>query len=145
MFRATPSYQLAMALLVLFVAYVLQVRTLPYLSHAKAVETFREHHQKVLEGNALHTKLNDDMRARAAYYKRSVAASNRSLAGTAKSSRSPLAASPEREGIVSGADLEAFYENRRSAFERQVKGGRTITPDGLTTLGDPAVSFNFPI
>jgi hypothetical protein len=52
-FRATSSYQLAMALLVLFVAYILQVRTLPYLSHARAASTVAEHRAKVRDGSVI--------------------------------------------------------------------------------------------
>ena len=147
MFRATPSFQLAMALLVLFIAYVLQVRTLPYLSHARAVETFREHRLKVAEGNALHVRIHDDMKARAAYYKNAARASARLSAGGTSPSKALAAGagggggSSLLRGLDAGgtgdADLEAFYASKRSRFEAQVLEGRH------TILRNRIASFMF--
>ena len=128
MFRDTPSFQLAMALLVLFVAYILQVRFLPYLSHSVASETVATHRRLCLEGNAAHVRIDSEMRARAEYYKRSsmVKSSVTSLSagGRSPSSRnaSPLAAS----GAAADAETATFYSSHRSRFESQVLEGRTV-------------------
>jgi hypothetical protein len=152
MFRATPSFQLAMALLVLFIAYVLQVRTLPYLSHARAVETFREHRQKVAEGAAVHVRIHEDMMARAAYYRSSTktAASVRLGGGPSLATRA-LALGGGGGGSGGGgvgggsvvgaggatAELEQFYASKRSTFENQVLIGRH------TILRNRVASFMF--
>lgn len=47
-FRQSPSYQLAMNLLVLFVVLVIHMRYLPYLSHTVKIEVVREHERLVL-------------------------------------------------------------------------------------------------
>ncbi len=115
-FRATSSYQLAMALLVLFVAYMLQVRALPYMSHARAATAVAEHKKKVLEGHAMHVAIEAGMLARAAKYRHSNANGL-----SAKAMRTPESA---RSATVTGLDeLEAFYALRRSAFERQITVG----------------------
>lgn len=62
MFRSTPSYQLSMALLVLFVAYVLQVRGRPYITHTNKQQVVDEHLRKVLAGNELHRTIEAEMR-----------------------------------------------------------------------------------
>ena len=62
MFRSTPSYQLALALLLLFVAYVLHVRSLPYLTHANRARVVEEHHLKVLT-DPMHASIEADFRA----------------------------------------------------------------------------------
>jgi len=62
MFRQSPSYQLALALLTLFAAYVLHMRHLPYLTHASSREVVSDHKQKVAEGNAMHCRIATDMR-----------------------------------------------------------------------------------
>jgi len=63
MFRQTPSYQLAVALLVLFVAFVLHVRASPYITHANRAEVIRQHMAKVFAGDPLHRTIEADMRA----------------------------------------------------------------------------------
>jgi len=119
MFRQTPSFQLAMSLLVLFVAYVLQVRTQPYLSHTRASATVKEHTQKVLEGSPLHVKIEDEMRSRAAYYKRSTVTSSGGAAGKGWMKGPVVSIS----GGASG-EIEAFYAARRSRFEAAMLLGR---------------------
>jgi VCBS repeat-containing protein len=63
MFRQAPSYQLAIALLVLFVAYVLHMRHLPYLTHDSSRRTVAEHIQKASEGTGIHAAIEKVMRA----------------------------------------------------------------------------------
>jgi len=63
MFRQTPSYQLAVALLVLFVAFVLQVRSQPYITSINRAEILRAHALKVFQGDPLHRTIEADMRA----------------------------------------------------------------------------------
>jgi hypothetical protein len=135
MFRATPSFQLAMALLVIFIAYVLQVRSLPYLSHAKAVEAYREHNVKVLEGNAIHTRIDNEMKARAAYYARGMAGGKAaSLSEVEKKKTQKVFVTG---GGVSESPLENFYASRRSTFENQLREGRA------TILRNKVASFIF--
>jgi len=128
MFRDTPSFQLAMALLVLFVAYILQVRFLPYLSHSVASETVATHRRLCLEGNAAHSRIDAEMRARAEYYKRSsmakVGTNSLAAGGRSPSSRaaSPLASS----AAAADAETATFYASHRSRFEMQVLEGRTV-------------------
>jgi hypothetical protein len=135
MFRATPSFQLAMALLVIFIAYVLQVRSLPYLSHAKAVEAYREHELKVFEGNSIHVRIDNEMKARAAYYARGMAG------GKAASLSEVEKKKTQKEfaigGGVSEGPLENFYASRRSTFENQLRDGRA------TILRNKVASFIF--
>jgi hypothetical protein len=135
MFRATPSFQLAMALLVIFVAYILQVRTLPYLSHAKAIEAYREHNLKVLEGNSIHVRIDNEMKARAAYYARG-------MAGGKAASLNEVEKKKNQKTFVTGggvseSPLENFYASRRSTFENQLKEGRA------TILRNKLASFVF--
>jgi len=135
MFRATPSFQLAMALLVIFIAYVLQVRSLPYLSHAKAVEAYREHELKVLEGNSVHLKIDNEMKARAAYYARG-------MAGGKAASLNEVEKKKNQKTFVTGggvseSPLENFYASRRSTFENQLREGRA------TILRNKVASFIF--
>jgi hypothetical protein len=135
MFRATPSFQLAMALLVIFIAYVLQVRSLPYLSHAKAVEAYREHNLKVLEGNSIHTLIDNEMKARAAYYARGMAGGKTaSLSEVEKKKTQKVFVTG---GGVSESPLENFYASRRSTFENQLREGRA------TILRNKVASFIF--
>jgi len=135
MFRATPSFQLAMALLVIFIAYVLQVRSLPYLSHAKAVEAYREHELKVLEGNSIHTKIDNEMKARAAYYARGMAGGKAASLTEVEKKKNQKAFATS--GGVSESPLENFYASRRSAFENQLREGRA------TILRNKVASFIF--
>jgi len=62
MFRASPSYQLALALLVLFGCYVLHMRALPYLTHADKPKVIAEHQAKVLT-DPTHATIEAEMRA----------------------------------------------------------------------------------
>jgi hypothetical protein len=135
MFRATPSFQLAMALLVIFVAYILQVRSLPYLSHAKAVEAYREHNLKVLEGNSIHVRIDNEMKARAAYYARGMSGGKAaSLNEVEKKKNQKVFVTG---GGVSESPLESFYASRRSTFENQLREGRA------TILRNKVASFIF--
>lgn len=124
MFRATPSFQLAMSLLVLFIAYVLQVRTQPYLSHAKAAATVLDHERKVMEGVALHVKIEGEMRGRAAYYKRSTIKVKKSNWG-------------DGSAVAGLGDSQAFYASRRSPFENALLQARS------TILHSPIASVLF--
>ena len=122
MFRATPTFQLAMALLVLFIAYVAQVRMLPYLSHSVASETTTMHRRLVLEGNVLHAKIDEEMRSRAAYYKRT------SVSKTQGSSNA-LSGKPNKKKIGSDGpmnEVDLFYTAHRSRFENQLLEGRSV-------------------
>jgi hypothetical protein len=135
MFRATPSFQLAMALLVIFIAYVLQVRSLPYLSHAKAVEAYREHELKVLEGNSIHVRIDNEMKARAAYYARGMAGGKAASLGEVEKKKNQKVF--VTGGGVSESPLENFYASRRSTFENQLREGRA------TILRNKVASFIF--
>jgi hypothetical protein len=140
MFRSTPSFQLAVALLVIFTAYVLQVRTLPYLSHAKAVEAYREHGLKVLEGNLVHKKIDDEMRARAAYYNRSISCNKADLMMQSSKMKKLKALGEITVNVhadLSVVPLENFYASRRSTFEKQLREGRA------TILRNKNASFIF--
>ena len=57
MFRTSPVYQLAMTLLVVFAAYVLQVRNQPYMSSNDFEQVVEEHRKKVKEGDKLHVRI----------------------------------------------------------------------------------------
>ncbi len=116
-FRRTPSYQLAMALLVLFVAYVLQVRVNPYLSHASAANTAVEHARKVLESNELHINIEEDMRARAVYNSRAGGAGDR-LENDASAIEGA-----RRSRVV---DVQSFLALSRTPFQRAQLQGRAV-------------------
>jgi sugar lactone lactonase YvrE len=135
MFRATPSFQLAMALLVIFIAYVLQVRSLPYLSHAKAVEAYREHNLKVLEGNSIHIRIDNEMKARAAYYARGMSGGKAASLNEVEIKKNQKVF--VTSGGVSESPLENFYASRRSTFENQLREGRA------TILRNKVASFIF--
>ena len=47
MFRATPQFQLSLALAVMFSAYVLQVQHRPYLSSAEKLNVIANHLSKI--------------------------------------------------------------------------------------------------
>ena len=88
---------------------VLQVRALPYMSHARAATAVAEHKAKVLEGHPMHVAIERSMRARAAEYARST---KRTPVATALNS-----AEEARSATVTGLDeVEAFYAPRRTAF-----------------------------
>jgi hypothetical protein len=57
MFRANPGFQLSLILLVLFSAYVMQVKHQPYMSTAQRREVILEHQEKAKNGNTLHANL----------------------------------------------------------------------------------------
>ena len=116
MFRETPSYQLAMALLVLFAAYVLQVRINPYLSHAVANETAALHKRKALEGDPLHSRIAEDMRARAAFNSRISKPSSKLGKQDARS----------RSISASCDSVDAFISMRRTPFQRSLLEGRAV-------------------
>jgi hypothetical protein len=60
-FRQVPAYQLAIALLVLFTAYVMHVKHQPYMSHSTRPAVVEEHLKKALT-DPLHAKIEADMR-----------------------------------------------------------------------------------
>ena len=62
MFRSNPAFQLAMALLVVFYAYVLQVSNSPYLCIPEAPRVLEEHERKAKSGSHLHARLNTVLR-----------------------------------------------------------------------------------
>ena len=62
MFRTQPGFQMAVMLLILFVAFVLQVKHQPYMSTAQRELVLAEHKQKVKEGVALHKNINDKVK-----------------------------------------------------------------------------------
>jgi len=125
MFRATPSFQLAMALLVLFIAYVLQVRTLPYLSHTIATQVQAEHERKVREGDKLHCEIEEDMAARAAYYARNGSSNTLALEKGAKAGSTKKLAGAKAAALAKGlSPTAAFLASKRSTFETQVMEGR---------------------
>jgi hypothetical protein len=62
MFRNTPSYQLSVALLVLFAAYALHVRHGPYLTHVNRHGVLAEHAARASAGDPLHAAIKGEMR-----------------------------------------------------------------------------------
>jgi hypothetical protein len=150
MFRATPSFQLAMALLVLFVCFVLQVRFNPYLSHSEAERTVRDHRRLVLEGDAAHVRMHEILRSRALHNSRPASVSQNlskldkqrggkggrlddgslspSAGGGAGSSSSSilLSVGPVSSNGGVGADIDSFISRNRSAFQRAVHNGRPV-------------------
>ena len=56
-FRANPGFQLAFVLLVLFWAYVMQVKHQPFMSSVERQKVVAEHKAKVEAGDSLHIKL----------------------------------------------------------------------------------------
>jgi hypothetical protein len=57
MFNKNPAFQMAIALLVLFVAYALQVRFSPYMSMSERATVLMEHKRKALLGDKVHQAL----------------------------------------------------------------------------------------
>ena len=57
MFRANPGFQLSLILLVLFSAYVVQVKHQPYMSTAQRKEVILDHQEKAKNGHPLHVGL----------------------------------------------------------------------------------------
>ena len=57
LFRANPGFQLAFVLLVLFWAYVVQVKNQPFMSSVERKTVILEHQAKVEEGDRLHISL----------------------------------------------------------------------------------------
>jgi hypothetical protein len=67
MFRKTPGFQLAMALLVVFTAYALQVKHSPYMSPSEREKVLQWHENLARHGSELHGKLATELsRARKA-------------------------------------------------------------------------------
>jgi hypothetical protein len=56
-FRLNPQFQLAMILMVIFVAYSLQVKWNPYMSPDDHAKTIEDHLRKAAEGDPLHSRL----------------------------------------------------------------------------------------
>lgn len=61
MFRQVGAYQLSMALLVLFLAFVLHTQHLPYLTHRNREAVVQEHLAKAVAGDPLHASIEADM------------------------------------------------------------------------------------
>jgi hypothetical protein len=57
MFNKNPAFQMAVALLVLFIAYALQVRYSPYMSMSERLTVLMEHKRKALLGDKVHQAL----------------------------------------------------------------------------------------
>merc|ERR1711871_552570 len=57
LFRSNPGFQLASILLVLFVAYVWQVKHQPFMSTVQRNETILEHREKVKQGDSTHVHI----------------------------------------------------------------------------------------
>ena len=57
MFRANPGFQLSLIMLVLFTAYVFQVKHQPYMSTAQRKQVILDHQEKAREGHPLHVAL----------------------------------------------------------------------------------------
>lgn len=57
MFRRNPAFQMSIALLVMFIAYSLQVKHSPYMSTSERQDVLEEHQRKVDKGSALHARL----------------------------------------------------------------------------------------
>jgi len=64
MFRTTPSYQLAVALLVLFAAYVLQTKHQPFMSRRDRSQALAEHRAKVLH-DMVHARIESEIQGAA--------------------------------------------------------------------------------
>jgi len=112
MFRGTPSYQLAMALLVLFAAYVLHMRSLPYMSHSQSEQTVRDSERKALQGNVLHVGIQQRMKEDAEHYRK-----NKDTADLTDS----------KSSSVSQRDpAELFYSQFRTRFETQLFRARPL-------------------
>ena len=62
MFRRTPSFQLAIALMVLFLAFVLHMRNLPYMSRGSYDLVLVDHEKKVRRGEPKHALLDSELR-----------------------------------------------------------------------------------
>jgi len=105
------------------------------LSHAKAVEAYREHELKVLEGNSIHVKIDNEMKARAAYYARGMAGGKAASLNEVEKKKSQKVF--VTGGGVSESPLENFYASRRSTFENQLREGRA------TILRNKVASFIF--
>jgi hypothetical protein len=58
MFRSNPGFQLCNILLVLFIAYVWQVKNQPYMSTSERANVVAEHRAKVASGNKEHVRIN---------------------------------------------------------------------------------------
>ena len=61
-FRTSASYQLALALLILFGAYVVHVKNMPYMTHSNKSQVLEEHARKALT-DPVHATIEVDMRA----------------------------------------------------------------------------------
>jgi hypothetical protein len=57
MFNKNPEFQMAVALLVMFGAYALQVRFVPYLSPVEHANIVKDHERKAAEGVRVHVYL----------------------------------------------------------------------------------------
>ncbi|CAE7826972.1 unnamed protein product, partial [Symbiodinium sp. KB8] len=62
LFRRTPAYQMAMIVMVLFFSYAAQVKQRPYMSMSEYRAEVLYHEKKVLEGDARHMKLDQDIK-----------------------------------------------------------------------------------
>jgi hypothetical protein len=57
LFNKNPAFQMAIALLVLFIAYALQVRHVPYMSMSEREQVIADHRRAALEGDTLQQAL----------------------------------------------------------------------------------------
>ena len=62
LFSRAPSFQLAFALLVLFLAYAAQMKHLPYMSMSERLAVIFEHEKKVEKQDKLHQKIDFEIR-----------------------------------------------------------------------------------
>ena len=62
MFRANPGFQLSLIMLVLFTAYVMQVKHQPYMSTVQRKEVILDHQEKAKNGHPLHLALAASLR-----------------------------------------------------------------------------------
>ena len=62
LFRSNPGFQLAAVLLVLFVAYVWQVKHQPYMSTAQRNAVVLDHRAKAEQGDKLHVRIEHSMK-----------------------------------------------------------------------------------
>src|SRR5262249_14721583 len=113
MFRNTPSYQLAMALLVLFVAYVLQVRAQPYLTHRNTASVVAAHLAKVAT-DSKHASIQSGIQATA----------ERNLRGRRRAGMEDAAAAAAGKPGAAGSKAGARDDTRRRRQEAQALSHR---------------------
>ena len=68
-FRANPGFQLATVVLILFIAYVMQVKHRPYMSTSQRKEALAQHALKAEERDEQHVRIRERIRAAREYAK----------------------------------------------------------------------------